>query len=166
MINKTTNEIWKSIKGFSQYEVSNMGRIRSWKGEGFLIRKPFRDKKSGRTQIGLYKNCIETNKDINILVLEAFIGKRQRGYETKWKDGDRTNNKLENLAWVKRLKNPHRRKLTDKDVLFVKELLHLGMKRSPIAKKFKVTYQAIRDIESGKTWSHIKFHPSGKEIAA
>ena len=161
-----TNEIWKTIRGFLSYDVSTLGRVRSWKGEGYLTRKLFHDKSSGRTHLGLFKDCIETKKDVHILVLEAFRGKRPKGYEAKWKDGDRTNNELENLTWIKRLKNPHRRKLTDEDVLIVKELLHLGVKRSPIADKLKVTYQAIRDIDSGKTWSHIKFYSPKKEVSA
>ncbi len=154
------DEIWKTIKDFPRYEISNLGRVRSWKGRGYLVRKLYYDKLSGYVHLGLFKNSMETKKYVHILVLEAFVGDYQPSSETKWKDGDRTNNELKNLMWIARTKNPHRRKLTDEDVLNVKKLLHLGVKRRLIADKLGVTYQAIRDIDSGKCWFHIKHCPT------
>jgi HNH endonuclease len=34
-------------------------------------------------------------------VLEAFVGRRPRGYYAEHRDGDRSNNRLENLYWRK-----------------------------------------------------------------
>lgn len=38
----TTTVIWKSVKGFEQYEVSNTGLVKSLKGKNPRIMKPRR----------------------------------------------------------------------------------------------------------------------------
>ena len=83
-------EIWKPIKGFDGYEVSNEGNVRSpWKtlsqypnGRGYP-----------RVSIGNKMRLVHR------LVAEAFI-ENPNGYPiVNHKDEDKTNNKATNLEW-------------------------------------------------------------------
>lgn len=100
-------EIWKEIDGFPLYEVSNLGRVRSWrtysgrstaKSPRMLKLSPFQGKKYLRVGVtNSYGKVI--HKRVHRLVLEAFIGPCPEGMEGCHNDGDPTNNKLENLRW-------------------------------------------------------------------
>jgi len=47
-------------------------------------------------------------------------------------------------------------KLTPNDVLEIRYLLALGLTHKSIAKRFGVDRVTITDINTGKTWSHVK----------
>lgn len=52
--------------------------------------------------------------------------------------------------------NNNRAKLTEAEVIEIKRLLAQGHKTVEIAKKYGVIERTIRNIKTGKTWSHIK----------
>jgi hypothetical protein len=90
-------EIWKTVPSwYGYYEVSNKGRLRNrhtgrmlkpslWRGY-YCTRLSIDG--SGKTQF------------IHCLVAEAFIGRRPSGLEINHKDGNKQNNKTENLEYV------------------------------------------------------------------
>ena len=94
-------EIWKDIKGFSDYRVSNMGRIISNKGKHPKILKQCL---SGSDRIKynsvmICKNGRPYPKKVHVLVARAFIGPRPKGYQTSHINEDRYDNRSVNLCY-------------------------------------------------------------------
>lgn len=172
------NEIWKTIKDFSNYQVSNKGRIRSKKSWGYLVMLRY-EAKSGYSYICLLKKGKSYTKKISRLVLETFIGDCSKNYQANHKDGNKGKDTTENLEWVTPSQNlshayemgltsivgelhPHS-KLKNGEIWLIKRLLWYDLTQEKIAKMFKVSRGAIAHINSKKTWSHIKFEPTDKD---
>ena len=89
-------EIWKDVKEYEGlYQVSNMGRV---KNNHEKIRS-IRTRKDGYQDIALYKNKNVKYKLIHRLVAEAFLHNPDNKKTVNHKDGDKTNNKVNNLEW-------------------------------------------------------------------
>lgn len=115
-------EIWRSINGYEgQYEVSNMGRVKSLPRE--IVRTshgimPIRERilKQGEDRYGyLYVTLQDGAKrhhyTVHRLVICSFIGE-MKGKQVNHIDGDKTNNKIDNLEWVTAKENiDHAQKL-------------------------------------------------------
>jgi group I intron endonuclease len=61
----------------------------------------------------------------------------------------------EKISKVKKGSKHHNAKLTEEDVLQIKELIKSGAKPTEISQNFKVNIATICDIKSGKKWNHI-----------
>ena len=102
-------EVWKPITGYPHYEVSNLGRIRSWRprnGRGLALASEPRVLKATPFSGRPYLKVALTDSDGNIshkrvhrLVLTEFVGLCPTGMEGCHNDGDPTNNALSNLRW-------------------------------------------------------------------
>lgn len=87
------NEVWKGIREYKNYQVSNLGRVRNIKSNRLLI-----PKKSRRyLRVGLSKNSIVKQFFVHRLVYEAFYGKIPFWMEINHKDETPSNNQLSNL---------------------------------------------------------------------
>jgi hypothetical protein len=92
------DEVWSPIAGLPDYEVSTLGRIRSWKGPQPKIIKVQKLPTGYRFyRFGIGKGAVP--RYIHRLVLEAFVGPCPDGMQCRHLDGDRANNCLSNLAW-------------------------------------------------------------------
>ena len=97
-------EIWKPIKGFEGYRISNLGRVLSTK-----YREP-RILKGGLAGLGYPSVSLwENNKSrafyVHRLVATAFISNPLCLPEVNHKNGVKTDNRIENLEWVSRQQN-------------------------------------------------------------
>lgn len=92
------NEIWRKIEGFENYEVSNLGNVRSLKNKKVKILKLIK-RETGYIFINLYKNKKIHHKSVHRLVASTFIPNPQNKFQVNHIDGDKTNNKVENLEW-------------------------------------------------------------------
>ena len=102
-------ENWRPIRGrgMADYEVSDLGRVRSWKRPGNThggrSSKPHLRKvivaKRGYPTVMFAIDGKYVLRYTHHLVLEAFIGLRPKGTQARHLDGVCTNNKLENLCW-------------------------------------------------------------------
>lgn len=104
-------ELWRPIPGFSNYEVSSLGRVRNING---YILKPWNGYgKNGRyyKKVGLYSNGKRVAMFIHRLVFFSF-------YEIDHKDRDRSNNTLANLEAVTRRENDSRWRKNTEEVPF------------------------------------------------
>ena len=91
-------EAWKEIPGFPDYDVSNMGLVRSRK-HGVQLLQPVFTHRGRYLSVSLFQNGKQTKRTIHSLVLEAFIGPRPDGLEICHNDGIRTDNMLANLRY-------------------------------------------------------------------
>jgi hypothetical protein len=98
-------EIWRSIDGFPGYEVSNLGRVRSFyrHGNGDIVDTPQRILKpslsNGYYGINLRKNSITYYKRIHYLVAFMFLGECPNGFEICHNNGDKLDNRASNLRY-------------------------------------------------------------------
>lgn len=111
-------EEWKDIPDFKDYQISSFGRLRSLKRKPWpnvpnsevlnefdtsLILSPRLNK--GRVRYCLSKDGKPYYIFAARLVLMAFVGPCPSNHECLHGDGDRTNNRLDNLRWGTHLEN-------------------------------------------------------------
>ena len=116
--------------------------------------------RSGRTE----------RRYVHHLVAEAFICESPNGRQINHKDGNKENNTPENLEWVTPSENiQHARKLglllvgesvrhaklTEADVVNIKEACRKGETQRAIAKRFRVSQGQISRINLGHEWKHV-----------
>jgi hypothetical protein len=108
-------EIFKTIESFSDYEVSNFGRIRTksrkvrfvhsvTKNEHFRqtehrFLKVHLNNRTGYKFCQLYKDKKMYNKTIHSLVAETFLDNKFLNSVVNHKDGNKHNNCTDNLEW-------------------------------------------------------------------
>lgn len=89
-------ETYKTIKDYPNYEVSNFGNVHNKKTGKVL--KPIRNKQ-GYQHVGLPTNGKPKFYLIHRLVASAFIPNPEHKRTVNHLDGDKTNNRAENLEW-------------------------------------------------------------------
>ena len=97
------HEEWRDVRGYPDYEVSNMGRVRSYRQPGrpgHILSARYK-KRWGYYQVVL----LNREKLVHVLVAEAFLDERPLGHEVNHIDGKKTNNAASNLEWVTRSEN-------------------------------------------------------------
>lgn len=108
MEGQTINEEWRPIAEFNgEYEVSNLGRVRSMKRYGGMVGRimPQTRQPSGRGgkltyfAVMLYMNNKPYCRKVHRLVAEAFIPNPDNLPQINHKDGCKTNNVASNLEW-------------------------------------------------------------------
>jgi hypothetical protein len=100
-------EIWKPVIGTGgKYEVSNQGRVRSHARSETLTLSANVNSRGYLIVHIYYQKGIRTSKTVHSLVLEAFAGPRPgKDYDANHKNGNRCDNRLENLEWVTHTEN-------------------------------------------------------------
>jgi len=101
-------EEWRAVKGYDDYEVSNLGRVRSYRNrwgrrEEPILLSPGKD--SDYRYVTLCNEKGNRYADVHRLVLEAFVGPCPDGMESRHLDGDGSNNDVRNLCWGTRSEN-------------------------------------------------------------
>lgn len=171
-------EVWKPIPEYEGlYEVSNYGRVRRLAGspkcnKTRILNPPL--SAYGYRFIFLWKKGIEDSFYVHRLVLAAFIGPRPDGLEVNHKNGNKSDNRLENLEYVTRHQNEmhslyvlgnitkirhgemHKdAKLTETKVREIRaQIGKVGVRE--LGRRYGVDQRVIRDIRDRKTWKHVK----------
>lgn len=99
-----TKEEWLPVAIAPDYEVSNLGRVRSRKADRPRLLKPGVNP-LGYHNLALYNSGEPTFTTVHVLVMAAFVGSRPEGMDIRHLDGDPGNNHLDNLAYGSRSEN-------------------------------------------------------------
>lgn len=107
-------EIWKQIDEFPDYEVSNLGNVRSVTREVIdakctriferKVLKPWQDI-HGYYHVSLRVNGETKKRSVHRLVAQAFIANPDNKPQVNHKDGNPKNNVVENLEWCTNAEN-------------------------------------------------------------
>lgn len=89
-------EDWKTIKGYEKYKISNLGEIKNSK-TGRILKK---DKSRNYYEVVLSEKGKIKKYSVHRLVAEYFIPNPENKPQVNHKDGNKLNNKVDNLEWV------------------------------------------------------------------
>ncbi len=171
-------EIWRDIPGYEGlYQASNAGRIKSLKRDRFRNRNGSTEwfgtikerilmasiNKRGYYYVVLRKNGKDITREVHGLVALAFFGLRPQSYQVRHLDGDRLNNRVNNLQYGSRSENQldlytyrgYHHKLTADDVLDIRKRLQNGEKGRDIAARYGVSESNISCIKHGGTYKWL-----------
>lgn len=113
----------------------------------------------------------------HVLVLRAFVGECPDGMEGCHGNGDRSDNRLDNLRWdtckanqqdaVEHGTKPkgashYNAKLTESDVRAIRAMHKARVPYKKIAEQFSVTLANIKTIISGRSWAWVKDQKEGE----
>lgn len=169
-------EIWKQVDSVDGlYEVSSEGRLRQCSGmsrrTGRVLKPQVRPngyvQASVRFIDGSYKYPL-----MHRLVAEAFIGPIPDSMQINHKNGDRSDNRVENLEIVTCSENNRHAyrvlgrerpegskhpvsKLSEEDVMDIRWMYGLGVRQFVLAKEYAIDPTTIRDIVHRRHWKHI-----------
>lgn len=113
LINES-REKWVPIDGYDNYEVSNMGRVRSYiRAGGEKLKLPELKTQCpdnrGYLVVSLSRYSKTKTFQVHLLVLNAFVGPSPEGFEARHLNSNRFDNQLSNLEW-----NTKRRNIDDR----------------------------------------------------
>lgn len=170
--------IWKQISGFSDYEVSDDGRVRfvgGWRSFGSQRRyippgeRKLAVKANGYMQVTIYNERRPANKYVHRLVAEAFVPNPDKLPEINHKDGNKQRNRHSNLEWVSSIQNKeHARAVLGIDfsgerhgMAKITEIEALEIIRAPgthqdIADRYGVSRQQVGNIKNGLSWAYLQ----------
>ena len=130
-------EIWKNVVGYEGlYEVSNLGRVRKYRGKLIRMNKNY--------QVALIKDKIGSSLLVRNLVADAFIDNTLDMPYVVNIDGNKFNNKVDNLKWSFD-RNKYTSKLSDHQIKFVNEFRY-KFSIKYFAELYKVSRGTIRRI--------------------
>lgn len=179
------SEIWKSIEGCKgYYEVSSFGRVKSLPrrvpcGSGRETRlvpeKILANSRRGYTFVQLRIDGMEYRESVHRLVTEAFIPNPKGLPFVNHKDGDKTNNRADNLEWCTPKENINhalgmglmrfvgspgekngKSRLTQSQVNEIKAMCLDGKSQRSASRKFGVSSQHVGRIVRGTRWKSIQ----------
>ena len=97
------NEIWKPIEGTGGvYEVSNTGKVRSlnYLGHGITRELAIAKDQKGYLRTRIYRNGQRVTIKVHREVAKAFIPNPEQKPEVNHIDGNKENNRVDNLEWA------------------------------------------------------------------
>ena len=158
-------EIWKDIKGYEgYYQISSFGRV-------MRNKKILKNKSHNHGYLTISLSCMGEIKyyTIHRLVALNFIPNPLNKLEINHKDGNKHNNKIDNLEWVTKKENCEHASINNltpsgekhfNSILIEKQVIEIREKSKyfgyrKLAKKYNVGKSTIRDIVKNITWRHL-----------
>lgn len=156
-------EIWKEINDVKGYQVSSLGRIKNPKGK--LL--------TGSDKDGYVRVCIQCKLiRLHRIVAKHFVENPDSKLEVNHKDGNKKNNRAENLEWSTRTENMRhavssglhvmekgenspKAILTKDQVNYIRQSFisrHVEFGQSALGRKFGVSNSCIWRVVHGDNW--------------
>lgn len=147
-IMSTVKEVWKKVSEFPMYEVSSLGRIKSWhkRVKGCIVKQ--RLSKAGSKIVVLNNNSGKFTKLVADIVAKEFVPNEHCKPYAVHLNGDKEDNSIINLAWMSR----------------IEAINHLGGFLGiddDFSKKFYLTEYDIKEIKNSYSTSSLSI----KELA-
>ena len=147
-------EVWLSLPNDSNYEVSDLGRVRSTFFHGLTpnILTPSKDS-NGYMRVTIHRVPRKAHK----LVLLTFVGNCPDDKEASHKDSNKENNALSNLCYETHADNMARhqivrgQKLTLDDVAKIRDRIH-NTSYAMLASEYGVSISHIGAIARNERW--------------
>lgn len=163
-------EQWRSVVGFEQYQVSDLGRIKNVCSGHILA--------GARTRYGYLQVRLRAKEGkiknllVHRLVAAAFHGLPGPGQVCNHLSGVKTDNRAVNLEWCSRAqnnshaarlglsrgplgeRNPNA-KLRAEDVVEMRHLSSAGVGYSELGRRFGVSPSTALNAVIGRTWGHV-----------
>jgi len=166
-------EIWKDVVGFEGiYQCSNLGRIISlkWGNKKFINGSV---SGCGYVQLVIYSNKIKKRIKLHRVIALAFIENPEHKLCINHKNGNKLDNRVENLEWCTHSENiihayktglwkpvngerQGSSKLKEADVIKIKELLKTKLSQEEIASGFNINRKVISLIKNNMAWKHVQ----------
>lgn len=167
-------ETWTAIPEYEGiYEASSLGRVRRIAHIPNARKAPYYLRPlchpGGYIMVALHKDKKQRHRLIHRLVMAAFHG--QSKLEVNHKNGDKKDNRLENLEYVTpkqngehasrtglvpRGENARSAKLTEAQVREIRRLRELGVTLQVLADRYQVHIMNIHQIARRMTWKHVQ----------
>ena len=144
-------EIWKDIKGYDGlYQVSNLGNIKRLKDNYiFKVNKNSR----GYRVVTLTKNKKEKSITVHRLVAQAFIDNPYNFSQINHIDGNKLNNKIDNLEWCTASQNMQH---AYKNGLELKK--HKKVVQFDLNMKIIKIWESVLEVEKNLKINHSKIY--------
>ena len=167
MSGRKSDERWRWVAGYEgRYMVSDQGRLIAVPTDGRDGVTMAPRISNGYIKATLSRNGEPESVGMHRLVARAFCPGYRAGLEVNHKNGDKADNRAENLEWVTRSENElhksrvlkvgheHRRarRFTDDQI---REIRTSSIGTRPIARMFGVTPTAIRQIRTRKSYQEV-----------
>lgn len=165
-------EKWTPIEDYPGYEISTLGRIRSFKRfkEGRLL-SPGKSA-NGYLNATLYRYFKRRTHSIHRMVAKSFIENPENKPHINHKDSDKTNNRVDNLEWCTPSENiihaydngmiqksfgerNGNAKLTTEQVKHIKQLRGVGITQQRVADMFNSSQCNIGRIWREEQWAGV-----------
>lgn len=163
-----TEEEWRKIPGYENYEVSSHGRVRAktQRRQHWIYHK-MTITRVGYRVVGLYREGKNKVIPVHQLVALAFHGPRPEGLQTRHLDGNKLNNFASNLKYGTAKENCQDKmdhggqvegeshpmvKISEADARAIRDRVARGEKHRDIAKDFGIDKTLISHIACGRIW--------------
>lgn len=159
----------RDCPGWPGYQVRSDGTAWSLLGNAPRLLKPCLHRR-GYRYVWLHRKGYRRSRKIAVLVLEAFHGPRPPGCQARHLDGNKLNDRPDNLAWgtpkensldkqrhgteLRGSQKPNAR-LREADILEIRVLSRRGHSTKGIARMYRVSSMCVYNILTRRKWAHV-----------
>lgn len=153
----------KDIPGYEgRYSITPDGKVYSWYGNKFM-----KLWLSDRGYLKVQLRQPRRNFRVHRLVAQAYLPNPRNAPKIDHKNGNPTDNRVENLRWCTDKENVHyaikagkmicikQRLLKPHDIYRIKELRSEGKGATQISRELNLSYHAVRDFLRGRNYKPI-----------
>lgn len=169
-------EIWRKIPGFTKYEASDLGNIKTfnWKGSGQeRVMKPARDASGYLRTVLIDDEGRKRTVKVHRIIASTFLINELNKPEVNHLNAVKDDNRVVNLEWATRQENLNHSKennlqrvlkgseignsILNEDIVrsIRKEYKPRIVTQRMLAKKHGVDWTTIKDVISRRSWKHI-----------